>query len=101
MLQAEEGSDTVTLLQKTVDLSDSPHRSTASPTEGSPSPLNPSYSASTTVVKKSSSATTEDFIQNKLQEIKKIIKKAKEDQRKRQDLGMMFVMGTGPRGAFI
>lgn len=45
--------------------------------------------------------TTEDFIQNELQEIKKIIKKAKEDQRKRQDLGMIFVMGTGPRGAFI
>lgn len=84
MLQEEEGSDTVTLLQKTVDLSDSPHCSTASPTEGLPSPLNPSFSASITVVKKSSSTATEDFIQNDLQEIKKIIKKAK-----------------GPRGAFV
>lgn len=79
-MQEEEGSNTVTLLQKTVDLSDSPHCSAASPTEGLPSPLNPSFSASTTIVKK----ITEDFIQNDLQEIKKIIKKAK-----------------GPRGAFV
>lgn len=88
--KAEEGSDAVSLLQETVDISDSQHYSilpplvtlAPPPTEGSPSPLSPSSSASTTAMKKSPSTPTEDFIQNQLQEIKN----SKEDQRERRDL---------------